>query len=243
MINSRPEALLKLVAEQDVVSVNQLSLQLNVCRETIRRDLSELQEQGLILRRHGKAKRIIQQDDIGEPFIHRAKSHFSDKDDITRQALAYIEPGMLLALDASSTCWYLARKLPDVPLTVLTNSARIVRELERRQHIRVICTGGELLRKEEVYRNPAFFALIKHYDIDLFMFSCEGLDKQGLLWDSNDHNAEYKAILVKRAAQSLLLMDKSKLWRQGVARICLLQEVDIIISNRELNLPQAAGCV
>ncbi|QCR37881.1 L-fucose operon activator [Nissabacter sp. SGAir0207] len=240
MKNTRHEALLKLIAEQDVMSVNQLSEQLSVCRETIRRDLSELQEQGLILRRHGKAKRIIQQDDIGIPFTRRVKSHLHDKDDITRQALAYIEAGMVLALDASTTCWHLARKLPDVPLTVLTNSARVVRELERRQYVSVVCTGGELLRKEEVYRSPALLSLIKHYEIDLFMFSCEGLDKQGTLWDSNDHNAEFKAMLVKRAAQSLLLMDKSKLWRQGVARICALPEVDIIISNRELSLPQAS---
>lgn len=241
MKNTRHEELLSLIAEHDVLSVNQLSQHLNVCRETIRRDLSELQEQGLILRRHGKAKRIIKQDDIGIPFNHRVKSHYSDKDDITRQALAYIETDMILALDASSTCWYLARKLPDIALTVFTNSLRILHELERRQNIQVISSGGALQRKDESYVNPSLFSLLKHYDIDLFMFSCEGLDKSGELWDSNETNADYKAMLVKKSAQSLLLLDKSKVWRQGVSRICSLQDVDIIISNRELNLPQNAS--
>ena len=58
----------------------------------------------------------------GDPFHIRLKSHYAHKADIAREALAWIEEGMVIALDASSTCWYLARQLPDINIQVFTNS-------------------------------------------------------------------------------------------------------------------------
>lgn len=62
-------------------------------------------------------------------------------------------------------------------------------------------------------------------------FSCEGIDPQGALWDSNAFNADFKSILLKRAAQSLLLIDKSKFNRSGEARIGHLDDVTHIVSD------------
>ena len=72
---------------------------------------------------------------------------------------------------------------------------------------------------------------LKSLEIDLFIFSCEGIDSSGALWDSNAINADYKSMLLKRAAQSLLLIDKSKFNRSGEARIGHLDEVTHIISD------------
>ena len=71
-----------------------LSEQLKVSKETIRRDLNELQTQGKILRNHGRAKYIHRQNqDSGDPFHIRLKSHYAHKADIAREALAWIEEG------------------------------------------------------------------------------------------------------------------------------------------------------
>ncbi|MBA1041426.1 transcriptional regulator, partial [Escherichia coli] len=70
--------------------------------------------------------------DSGDPFHMRLKSHYAHKADIAREALAWIDEGMVIALDASSTCWYLARQLPDRPLHVFTNSQPICQELAKR---------------------------------------------------------------------------------------------------------------
>lgn len=79
-----------------------------------------------MLRNHGRAKVIHQRSqDSGDPFHMRLKSHYAHKADIAREALAWIDEGMVIALDASSTCWYLARQLPDRPLHVFTNSQPI----------------------------------------------------------------------------------------------------------------------
>ncbi|MFP2200672.1 L-fucose operon activator [Enterobacter ludwigii] len=213
-----------------------LSTQLNVSKETIRRDLSELQAQGKVLRNHGRAKYIHRENqDSGDPFHIRLKSHFTHKADIAREALEWIEAGMVIALDASSTCWYLARQLPDIDIQVFTNSHPICLELGKREQIQLISSGGKLERKYGCYVNPSLISQLKLLDIDLFIFSCEGVDSHGGLWDSNRVNAGFKSLLLKRASQSLLLIDKSKFNRSGEARIGHLDEVTHIVSDTQLN--------
>ena len=216
---ARQQAIVDLLITHSILTTETLSKQLNVSRETIRRDLSELQAQGKVLRNHGRAKVIHQRSqDSGDPFHMRLKSHYAHKADIAREALAWIDEGMVIALDASSTCWYLARQLPDRPLHVFTNS-------------QLTCSGGTLQRKYGCYVNPALISQLKSLEIDLFIFSCEGIDPQGALWDSNAFNADFKSILLKRAAQSLLLIDKSKFNRSGEARIGHLDDVTHIVSD------------
>ena len=229
---ARQQAILDLLINHNSLTTEALSLQLNVSRETIRRDLSELQSQGKVLRNHGRAKVIHRQSrDSGDPFHIRLKSHYAHKADIAREALAWIEAGMTIALDASSTCWYLARQLPDINLHVFTNSQPICQELSKRENIQLTCSGGTLQRKYGCYVSPSLISQLKSLEIDLFIFSCEGIDSEGALWDSNTVNAEFKSLLLKRASQSLLLIDKSKFNRSGEARIGHLDDVTHIVSD------------
>ncbi|ECF5410064.1 L-fucose operon activator [Salmonella enterica] len=229
---ARQQAIVDLLINHKSLTTEALATRLNVSKETIRRDLSELQTQGKVLRNHGRAKYIHRENqDSGDPFHIRLKSHYAHKADIAREALAWIEEGMTIALDASSTCWYLARQLPDIPIQVFTNSHPICQELGKRERIALISYGGQLERKYGCYVNPSLISQLKSLDIDLFIFSCEGIDSGGDLWDSNAINADFKSILLRRASQSLLLIDKSKFNRSGEARIGHLDDVTHIVSD------------
>ncbi|PEH30537.1 L-fucose operon activator [Salmonella enterica] len=229
---ARQQAIVDLLINHKSLTTEALATRLNVSKETIRRDLSELQTQGKGLRNHGRAKYIHRENqDSGDPFHIRLKSHYAHKADIAREALAWIEEGMTIALDASSTCWYLARQLPDIPIQVFTNSHPICQELGKRERIALISSGGQLERKYGCYVNPSLISQLKSLDIDLFIFSCEGIDSGGDLWDSNAINADFKSILLRRASQSLLLIDKSKFNRSGEARIGHLDDVTHIVSD------------
>ncbi|HFD9094671.1 TPA: L-fucose operon activator [Salmonella enterica] len=229
---ARQQVIVDLLINHKSLTTEALATRLNVSKETIRRDLSELQTQGKVLRNHGRAKYIHRENqDSGDPFHIRLKSHYAHKADIAREALAWIEEGMTIALDASSTCWYLARQLPDIPIQVFTNSHPICQELGKRERIALINSGGQLERKYGCYVNPSLISQLKSLDIDLFIFSCEGIDSGGDLWDSNAINADFKSILLRRASQSLLLIDKSKFNRSGEARIGHLDDVTHIVSD------------
>ncbi|EPF1231173.1 transcriptional regulator [Enterobacter cloacae] len=236
MKEARQQTIIDLLIHHHSLTMDVLSTQLNVSKETIRRDLSELQAQGKVLRNHGRAKYIHRENqDSGDPFHIRLKSHFTHKADIAREALEWIEAGMVIALDASSTCWYLARQLLDIDIQVFTNSHPICLELGKREQIQLISSGGKLERKYGCYVNPSLISQLKLLDIDLFIFSCERIDSHGGLWDSNRVNAGFKSLLLKRASQSLLLIDKSKFNRSGEARIGHLDEVTHIVSDTQLN--------
>ncbi|HIC8468473.1 TPA: L-fucose operon activator [Salmonella enterica] len=229
---ARQQVIVDLLINHKSLTTEALATRLNVSKETIRRDLSELQTQGKVLRNHGRAKYIHRENqDSGDPFHIRLKSHYAHKADIAREALAWIEEGMTIALDASSTCWYLARQLPDIPIQVFTNSHPICQELGKRERIALISSGGQLERKYGCYVSPSLISQLKSLDIDLFIFSCEGIDSGGDLWDSNAINADFKSILLRRASQSLLLIDKSKFNRSGEARIGHLDDVTHIVSD------------
>lgn len=230
----RHQQIITLLEQTQTLTTDELAVALSVSKETVRRDLSELQQQGKIQRSHGRA-RIIRRNNQGNesPFQTRLKSHYAHKSDIARHALAWIDEGMTIALDASSTCWFLARQLPDINLTVFTNSHLVCMELGKREHIRLISSGGQLQREYGYYVSPALVPQLKALDIDLFIFSCEGVDRSGVMWDSSAHNASYKSLLLKRASQSLLLMDKSKFNRSSEERIGALSEVTHLISDAE----------
>lgn len=229
---ARQQAIVDLLSQYKSLTTETLAVQLSVSKETIRRDLSDLQIQGKILRNHGRAKGILRENpDSGDPFHMRLKSHYAHKADIARKALSWIEEGMVIALDASSTCWYLARQLPDINMQVFTNSQPICQELGKRQHIQLISSGGRLERKHGCYVNPALISQLKSLEVDLFIFSCEGIDGGGALWDSSTFNADFKSVLLKRASQSLLLIDKSKFNRSGEARLGHLDDVTHIVSD------------
>ena len=232
MKQARLQHIVELLSGCDWLTTEMLAQTLAVSKETIRRDLNGLQQQGKILRQHGRA-RLIQADsrDGGEPFGARLKSHYADKADLARHALDWLSEGMTLALDASSTCFHLARQLPDIELTVFTNSLPICHEMARRERIRLICSGGTLERKYRCYVNPALVTLLKGLEIDLFIFSCEGVDEHGVMWDPVEHNAAFKAQLLSRASQSLLLIDKSKLKRASDVKIGLVSQVTQVIQS------------
>ncbi|MEH0887965.1 L-fucose operon activator [Enterobacter sp. UNJFSC 003] len=230
MKQRRQQNIVELLRNCDWLATDILAEKLDVSKETIRRDLSALQQQGKILRQHGRARLIHPKSrDGGEPFGARLKSHYGDKVDIARHALDWISEGMTIALDASSTCFQLARQLPNIELTVFTNSLPICHEMARRDRITLICSGGTLARKYRCYVNPALVTQLKSLEIDLFIFSCEGVDEQGTMWDPVEHNAAYKAQLLSRASQSLLLIDKSKFQRSSEVRIGMLSQVTQVI--------------
>ncbi|MRS89745.1 L-fucose operon activator [Enterobacteriaceae bacterium RIT714] len=229
---SRQQRIIQMLSDREWLTTDTLAEQLDVSKETIRRDLKGLQQQGKIVRHHGRARMIHPDNrDGGEPFGARLKSHYADKVDIARHALDYLTEGMTIALDASSTCFQLARQLPDINLTVFTNSLPVCHEMAKRERITLICAGGTLDRKYRCYVNPSLGALLKDVEIDLFIFSCEGVDENGAMWDPAEQSATFKAQLLKRAIQSLLLIDKSKFQRSSEVKIGSLSQVTQIITD------------
>jgi len=225
------------------VIVSELVTLCQVSQETIRRDLSQLEKRGLLQRSHGGAV-LIKKQSTGTPgnnriakenelsFRQRINEHADEKMIIAKRALDFISPGDCILLDSSTTCWYLARQLPDIELTVLTNSLRIVQTLAARGSIRTICLGGEYSDRDEDFHGVVAEQPLREFQINKIFFSCSSLGNDGYLREGNENNAHLKQQMLLAAERKHLLMDGSKFLRPSFARICHYRDVDFLITDQ-----------
>lgn len=225
------------------VIVSELVTLCQVSQETIRRDLSQLEKRGLLKRSHGGAV-LIKKQSTGEAgnnriakenelsFRQRINEHADEKMVIAKRALDFISPGDCILLDSSTTCWYLARQLPDIELTVLTNSLRIVQTLAARGSIRTICLGGEYSDRDEDFHGVVAEQPLREFQINKIFFSCSSLGNDGYLREGNENNAHLKQQMLLAAERKHLLMDGSKFLRPSFARICHYRDVDFLITDQ-----------
>lgn len=98
----------------------------------------------------------------------------AEKQRIAREAVMMIKPGDRILLDASTTAWYMASHLPDMPLTVLTNSTRVAAELSGKERIEVFSTGGQLSRRSMSYVGHLAERSLELYHVDKMFFPAKG---------------------------------------------------------------------
>ena len=118
-----------------------LAAELTVTQETIRRDLERLDAEGKLIRTHGGAM-VVETDRRELPLDVRETVNLEFKRAIARRAVKEIVPGDVIALDASSTAHELAKVIPDIAITVVTNALPIASALIDKSSVRVIIMGG-----------------------------------------------------------------------------------------------------
>ncbi|MDQ6568306.1 MAG: DeoR/GlpR family DNA-binding transcription regulator, partial [Haemophilus parahaemolyticus] len=140
-MEKRHELILDYLKEYEEVGSAELAESLGVSIETIRRDLNKLADQNKLYRTHGGAM-SLQNQNIGQSFSTRKKSHNDGKKHIAELIREHIFEDAVIVLDASSTAWYIAQRLPNIPCKIITSSMRIIHSLAHKPHIETIATGG-----------------------------------------------------------------------------------------------------
>ncbi|WP_153978123.1 MULTISPECIES: DeoR/GlpR family DNA-binding transcription regulator [Paenibacillus] len=231
----RYDRIVEMVNESGSMRVSELSDRCRVTEETIRRDLDRLEQAGRLKRSHGGAVSI--KDDQPEiPYRVRETTHAEEKKRIAQAALAMIHPGDRILLDASTTAGYMAANMPDIPLTVLTNSIQVATELSSKDKIEVISTGGQLAQRSLSFVGPLAERSLETYHVDKLFLSCKGvhLDGGGIS-ESNELQARLKQKMVGISDQVILLADASKFGVRAFARVTGLNAVHAVILNEQLD--------
>jgi DeoR/GlpR family transcriptional regulator of sugar metabolism len=243
LVAERYKKILEVVNQRGSVRVSELSEMFNVTEETIRRDLGNLEKEGKLLRSHGGAISIEGQKEV--PFTQREITNVEEKRAIASKALEFIKQGDTIILDASSTAWYIARIIPDIPLTVITNSVRVVQELSGKEQIQVISTGGVLTQKSMSFIGPNAERNLDLYHADKVFISCKGVHENGLS-ESSIHQAAVKNKMIDISEKVFLLVDYSKINERSLTFLTSLDQIDILITDNKadasfLNLVMEKG--
>lgn len=198
--------------------VADLARKLRVTEETIRRDLEKLGREGKLIRTHGGAV-PLESGSRDLPFEARKSANHEAKVAIALRALREIEPGDIVALDASSTVYELARLLPDEPLTVVTNSLPVTGALARRQQIRVITTGGQLDHASQSWTGPLAEQTLDNVNFAKVFVSAKGVSLRWGLSEVDDAQARIKRRMIERTLHPWVLVDHSKFERQAAVHL------------------------
>ncbi|TWT33509.1 Glucitol operon repressor [Posidoniimonas corsicana] len=230
----RHDQIIGLLEKQGSVRVAKLAERFSVAEETIRRDLERLGEAGLLVRTHGGALRI-RDDRQDAPIAVRRTTNAAQKRAIAAVAVPLVQEGETIALDSSSTALELASALPDIPLTVVTNSLDAVRVLAARTHITATLTGGELAPESRSLLGPIAEGTLRQFAFDKVFFSCKAIDPRRGLSEASVAHASLKRWLLDLADASVLLADHSKFGVRSVSFFGMLTEVGTLVTDDQTN--------
>lgn len=228
LARERQRQILDLLAVSGSVKVTDLAARFEVTDETIRRDLDRLGAEGRLERSHGGA---LAAQELEQPHWQREFVNEEAKEAMAREAVKLVHEGDSLALDASSTCWFLARRLPDIPLTVITYALPVCTILQGREHIEVICAGGRLAETTLSFVGPATLDALQRYHADRLFLSCRGLDLQSGLSDINEEQAKIRQRMMDLSDQRIMMMDSSKWGHRALARVAPIESFSTLITD------------
>jgi len=234
LAESRRRAIADRVRTAGSVTVGELEARFGVSSMTARRDLAELERQGVVRRTHGGAvlPGVSAHEDS---FAQRVETDAGPKAALAEAAVARVAPGETIYLDSSSTSYYVARRLIDAALsvTVLTNSLPVMELVaaQARPNVELIGIGGSLRRLTSSLVGPFAVYAVKANFADRLFLSVKGLAQDRTLTDADPLEAEVKRTMIARASESVLLLDRSKLSVHGLSAIGPLSDVDGVIAH------------
>lgn len=216
------------------VYVADLSRELHVTQETVRRDLEKLEEKSLLLRSHGGAVRVTPaNEDLS--IANRTAANYDLKLTIAQKAAGLITDGSSLMADSSSTVLALCALLKNKKdVTIITNSIKLINDYSG-NGLGLISSGGELRAHSLALVGDAACRTLQSYNVDFAVFSCRGLDRTQGITESNEPEAVVKRAMARQAKNRVLLADHTKFDQVVFAKTLDFDAIDYVITDVEPN--------
>ena len=237
----RQNTIVRLLKEQGAVSVNRLSTELGVTEETVRRDLEKLEKQELLLRTHGGAVPV--ESGNQELSLEKRKSTNVDaKIKLAKEAVKHISAGDAIFIDASTTAFYIAKELKKFEnITVVTNSLRVLAELNSNYSIKLISVGGMMSKNQSFVGSLAENNIRDNYFVNKMFFSSRGITKDGGILESNEQECCLKQSMMENSTEKIYICDKTKVGRVGFVKLADFEDVNCIITEKNAVNDEFAG--
>jgi DeoR family transcriptional regulator of aga operon len=232
----RRERMLAEIKDREFVRVGELSSRFGVSEMTVRGDLESLAARGKVHRvRGGAIPRLIARQE--QPFEDSVSSFAAEKVAIGQTAAALVGDGETVLIDVGTTAAATARalaartELDDV--VVFTNGLKTALELEPASpRITVVVLGGTLRPLQHSLVDPLAMLILEQISVKTVLLGCNGVDPLGGVTNINLPEAEVKKRMLGVAARRIVLADGGKLGRVEVARLCGVDDVDMVITGR-----------
>jgi DeoR family fructose operon transcriptional repressor len=229
--HDRQHAIYMLALRQGSVDGADLARRYGVTTETIRRDLSEMQERNLLRRVHGGAvpvERITH-----EPLLDvRARMHAEEKLRIAAVAAQEVPERGSVIIDSGSTAQRLADVFPvDREVHVVTNSLQTALTLSRRGVHALTVLGGAVRPKTLAMVDDTGCAELADMAIDTLFLSCDGLSFKHGLTTPHRHERALKRAMIAAAQRVVAMVDQSKFGNAQMFSFATFDEIDVFVTD------------
>jgi DeoR/GlpR family transcriptional regulator of sugar metabolism len=209
LTSHRKQRILERLRQSGQIVAKDLSEELELSEDTIRRDLRELAAEGLLQRVHGGA--LPASPAMGN-FAARLHVASDEKKAIGRAAAAMVTAGQVVILDGGTTAVQIARQFaPELKATVVTHSPTIAVELVEHRNIEVILIGGKLFQHSVVAVGAPAIESIGRIHADVYFMGVTGIHAEVGLTTGDFEEAHVKRALSASAAETIVLASSEKL--------------------------------
>lgn len=227
----RYDKIVQMVNQKGTATVEELSAALNVSKATIRRDLTQLDEDKVLLRTHGGAMKYDKTMTGELPIYLRVHMQKEEKEQVAAGAVTLIREGSTIFIGAGTTGRALASKLaPFHRLTVVTNDIDVAKEISCTDNA-LIVVGGQLKNSSSTLYG--FFAeeMLRELRMDLAFMAADAVDMEKGFMDFGIDEISIKRLVLSIAKQTVMMCDISKFEKPAFVNICPFSAVYAMVTN------------
>lgn len=230
----RQNKILEILREKKSVSVNKLAEMLFASGATIRRDLSKMEQKGLVIRTFGAVMINTAPSNREVSFELREKTNIIEKRMLCQKAVDFIKNNSTIFIDSSTTLLHIVPYLNNfVNLTIITNGLFLANSLINNTKHNVIVLGGTIQPSTNSILGSMAIQSVSRFHADTCLISCSGIDLEFGLSELTIDSAELKKYMVLNANEVICLADSTKFNKRSLVKSCDISDIDILICSKE----------
>jgi DeoR family transcriptional regulator of aga operon len=234
LVEERRQYILGLAQQQGRVLVTALAKDLGISPLTIRKDLDDLQERGILQRAHGGAL-LAKTGAIFDPSLkEKEKQQAEEKQKIATAAAGFVQEGQCILLDSGTTTLAVAKALKRFRrLTIVTNSISIVAELSSTD-FEILLTGGSFRKNSSSLVGPLAEETLRDIHGDILFLGVDGFDLDIGLTTPNVSASRVNRAMVRAATTVIVVCDSTKFNRRRLSKIVDVTSIHHVITDSNL---------
>lgn len=232
-ITERHQYILQELQRKGVVSIQELSDQMQVSGVTVRKDLKMLEEKKLLYRTHGGGS-LHNPYALERPINEKQFFNSKEKEQIAQAAIELVGNHDAVMIGSGTTVFEMARNLfPSRQITVITPALKVAMELSNRPKVEVMQLGGLLRQNSSSVAGTFAEMMLNSISCGILFLGVDGIDVDFGFTISNLTEAGLNQKMI-RATQSLaILADHTKFGKRGIAKICDFEDIQYIITDKK----------
>ncbi|MFC2638815.1 DeoR/GlpR family DNA-binding transcription regulator [Mitsuokella sp. oral taxon 131] len=221
----------ELLKEVHNISINDLCDTFNVSKNTIRRDIAELEEKGIIRKVYGGIV-LNERQQEPEPFSLRETRNADAKKRIARLAAGFVKDGDVIYIDSGTTTMHMIPFLTEKQhLTIVTASVHVINIASSFANLNIIATGGSLFMPSKAFVGPSVLQCLRQYNISKIFLASTGISLAHGATNASPLECEIKRCLIEKPCPHYLLVDSSKFGVASLMSYCALKDLDCLITD------------